>query len=120
MPLADHTGATNLILSLPDGGIVHGAWQGCRGQGQQTCLLPVFFCAGVGPSSAWEREGVPTNLLLPVCTAGEAQAAGLAAGAPGDAFALPCIAAFESAPSQVSQQDAAVTMLHSPGRGAIR
>ena len=57
-----------------------------------TCLLPVFFCTGVAPPSAWEREGVPTDLLPPVCTAGEAQAAGLDAEAPGDAFALPCVA----------------------------
>ena len=57
-----------------------------------TCLLPVFFCAGVAPPSAWEREGVATDLLLPVCTAEEALAAGLDAEAPGDAFALPCVA----------------------------
>ena len=62
----------------------------CRDQGQLTCLLPFFFCTGVAPPSA--REGVPTDLLLPVCTAGEEQAAGLDAEAPGDAFALPCVA----------------------------
>ena len=55
-------------------------------------MLPVFFCTGVAAPSAREREGVPTDLLLPVCTAGEAQVAGLDADAIGDAFALPCIA----------------------------
>ena len=95
MPLADYAGATNLLISPPQGGILHGACKGYNDQVRLTCLLPVFFSAGVAPPSAQESEGVPTDLLLPVCTAGDAQAAGLDAEAPGDAFALPCRATFE-------------------------
>ena len=97
MHFADYIDASfKPVLSLPQGGTLDGAWEECSDQGQLTCLLSVVCCAGVFPPSAREREGVPTDLLLPVCTAGEAQAAGLDAEAPGDAFALPCIATFNS------------------------
>ena len=55
-----------------------------------TCFLPGLLWAGVTGSSTLGM-GEPTDLLLPVCIVGAGLAACLEAGAPGDAFPLPCV-----------------------------
>lgn len=57
-----------------------------------TCFLLGLLWAGVTGSSVL-GVGEPTDLLLPVCTVGPGLAAWQEAGAPGDAFPLPCVPA---------------------------
>lgn len=69
--------------------------------GRLTCFLLGLLWAGVTGVAGPPVLGVdaePTDLLPPVCTAGDGLAACLDAEAPGDAFALPCTHSLSSQP----------------------